>query len=359
MKRIHVLAWPAYKNKDSNPYNHLLYNSIEELGVKVSEFHFNLLFILKVIFFKKFDILHMHWPQNILLVDKRSNAARYLYTFNMVCFFLKLQKKKIVWTVHNIDAHESNYPDLQFKLDNLLFKYTTGFISLNRAALPYIESKLLNDEHQQITYIPHLHYGGYYQNVISRKESRKCMGIDDDKFVFLFLGQIRPYKNIDGLIRAFKELNDNNTFLLIAGNVQKNLIQDLEDQIKGWSNIKLYRDFVQDKDIQLFMNSSDIVVTPYNKILNSGSVFMNLGFEKPTLAPRQASLPELQSEIGDKWIKLYEGSLNAAILNHAMTEIIIENLKQQNELPEIEYLHPKKVALETINFYKFILNNVQ
>lgn len=358
MKRIHVLAWPAHITKDSNPYNHLLYNNIEEQGVKISEFHFNLLCILKVIFFKSFDILHIHWPQNILLVDSRPSAARYLFTFNLLCFFLKLQKKKIVWTVHNIDAHESKYPDLQEKLENLLFKYTTGFISLNRAALPYIEAKLLNDEHQQITYIPHLHYGGYYQNVMSREESRQCIGIDNDKFVFLFLGQIRPYKNIDGLIKAFKELNDKDTFLLIAGNVQKSLLDVLEDQIKDFSNIKLYKNFVEDKDIQLFMNSSDIVVTPYNKILNSGSVFLNLGFEKPTLAPHQASLPELQTEIGDKWIKLYEGTLTASILNHAMTEIIIENLKFKNELPEIEYLHPKKVASETINFYNFILNNV-
>jgi hypothetical protein len=49
------------------------------------------------------------------------------------------------------------------------------------------------------------------------------------------------------------------------------------------------------------------VVLPYRRILNSGAALFALSRNRPILAPRLGTLPELQDEIGPDWVDLYDG----------------------------------------------------
>jgi hypothetical protein len=51
------------------------------------------------------------------------------------------------------------------------------------------------------------------------------------------------------------------------------------------------------------------VVLPYRKILNSGAALHALARNKPVLAPRTGSLPELQQEVGEEWVRLFDGEI--------------------------------------------------
>jgi hypothetical protein len=53
------------------------------------------------------------------------------------------------------------------------------------------------------------------------------------------------------------------------------------------------------------------VVLPYRNILNSGVALHALGRNKPILAPRIGSLPELQQELGEEWVHLFDGEITA------------------------------------------------
>jgi glycosyltransferase involved in cell wall biosynthesis len=203
-------------------------------------------------------------------------------------------------------------------------------------------------------YIPHPHYKNYYSNQITREEAREKLNIPGKYFVFLFLGQIRSYKNLPLLIKAFKSLNDKNTFLLIAGKVYKDVSSSFLKQLIGESeNIRFYDSFIKDDEVQVFLNAANLVVLPYAKVFNSGSVFLNLSFNKPTLAPDIYAFSELKEEVGKRWIKTYNGTLCPEILETSMKETI--NDKKPSLKPDIGVYDPKKIAENTLNFYKSLL----
>ncbi len=347
-KTLGILAWPAYATKSSNPYNYLIYKNIEETGHLVYEFDFNIKNFARYLFSSKYDILHIHWPTNILTYSTFLQASRRLLMFKCFIKTIKLLGKKIVWTVHNLESHESEHPKLQQKLNNFLYKNTDGFISLNASGLNTIKRSTTLTKKQKFVYISHPLYTNYYPNHFNKAESRAKLAIAENKQVFLFLGQIRRYKNILGLIKAFKELELANKFLLIAGNVHKELDDELTAAVANQDNILLKNSFITDNDLHLYLNSADLVVTPYSKIFNSGSVFLNLSFNRPTLAPKTDTFIELRKQFGDGYIRLYEGELQAKDL--------VENLQSAINLGRlnadlINNFSPKSIAEKTISFY--------
>lgn len=355
MKKFGILAWPAFSNKGDNPYNYFLYSNIEKNGTPVYEFQFDIKNILQSGFSKKYKILHFHWPNVVISAKTHFQASRRLYTFYFFLKIIKLLDKKIVWTVHNLEAHESRFPNLERKLSDILYENVDGFISLNKSGLKLIKERAKSKRRQSFTHIAHPHYKNFYLNTISKEEARETLQIDKDKFVFLFLGQIRPYKNVTGLIKAFKELNDENSILLIAGTLHRDMKNLISEEIENNDRIKLYDKFIKNEDLQYFLNSADIVVTPYNQIFNSGSVFLNLSFNKPTLAPELLIFKELEKTIGTQWIKIYSGSISGNVLLDSIKEI--KQNSSEVDTPSLTAFNPETLAEQTTNFYSQLLND--
>lgn len=345
-----ILAWPAYATKKSNPYNFLIYDNIEKQGYKIHEFEFNIKNIIKNIFSDKYRIFHIHWPTNILTYSSRFQAKRRLITLKLFLIIIKKLNKKVVWTVHNLNGHDKDHEDLQIILNKILFTYVNGFISLNKTGVNYIYKNIKNADKQKVKYIPHPHYISYYPNNINEQEARRKLNIPQDKFVFLFFGQIRRYKNILALIKAFNDLQMESKFLLIAGNIQEDLEKEIKESIIGNSSILLRDSFVDDSQLQLYLNSSNLVVTPYSDIFNSGSVFLNMSFNKPTLAPKKGIFSELEEDIGTEYIQLYEGNISSEILKKAA-----EKTKNITHNIDLSAFGPENIANETITFYKSLL----
>src|SRR3546814_12732881 len=65
--------------------------------------------------------------------------------------------------------------------------------------------------------VPHPHYRGAYPNSVTKADARADLGLEPDARVVLFLGQLRPYKNVPALLRAFRRLPDEKLRLVIAG----------------------------------------------------------------------------------------------------------------------------------------------
>ena len=135
--------------------------------------------------------------------------------------------------------------------------------------------------------IPHGNYIGYYANNVSKSKARRRLGLNNENFVYLFLGLIRPYKGIEDLIDTFLKLSNTNTRLLIAGRVFGiiNYESKLKESTKGNCRIKLFLDFIPDEDIQVFLNACDVFVLPYKDITTSGAALLGMSFGKPIIAP--------------------------------------------------------------------------
>lgn len=355
METIGILAWPAFSTKKENPYNYILYSNIKDKGHQVYEFDITLGHMLKYSLWFDYEIFHLHWPTHIFFGNGELRNRLRLRLFFLFIFWIKFLGKKVVWTVHNLEAHESRFPRLQKQLEAFLYKNVDGFICLSKSGLNLVKKKAENISRQDFAHILHPHYRDYYLNEVSRNEARKKLGVAADKFVFLFLGQIRAYKNVTGLIKAYKDLKDANTTLLIAGNVHQEVEAAVKKSLENADGIVFFNSFVKDEDLQLYFNCADVVVTPYGRIFNSGSVFLNLSFNKPTLAPDVSSFADLKEIVGSRWVKTYQGQISAEILEKNMTEVVSESYDASTPTPDSNYFDPETVAQETITFFNFLL----
>lgn len=356
MGKIGILAWPAFSTKKQNPYNYILYNNIESKGYQVYEFDITFGNMLKYSFFLNYKIFHIHWPTNIFFGKSELKNWLRLHLFFLFINWIKFLGKKVVWTVHNLEAHESRFSRLQKQLDAFLYQKVDGFISLNRSGLDLIKKKAKNKDRQGFAHILHPHYKDYYLNEVSRDEARRKLGVAADRFVFLFIGQIRGYKNVIGLVKAYKKLKNPKSTLLIAGSVHQEVKEELKESLENTDGIVLTNSFVNDEELQLYLNCADVVVTPYNRIFNSGSAFLNLSFSKPTLAPDVAAVAELKQLVGSRWIKTYKGQITAEVLEKRMEEVIRESYDSAVSSPDCSSFDGETVALDTITFFNSLLH---
>jgi glycosyltransferase involved in cell wall biosynthesis len=94
--------------------------------------------------------------------------------------------------------------------------------------------------------------------------------------------------------------------LLVAGKVSKPALeQQLKNEASGAPNIHLHLKFVEEADVQLFFNSADVVVFPYEEVLTSGAVVLAMSFGKPCIAVRMGCIEEVLDERG---AFLYDGN---------------------------------------------------
>ena len=108
---------------------------------------------------------------------------------------------------------------------------------------------------------------GVYPNNISQEEARKKLGLREDKFIYLFLGQIRDYKGVDVLLDAYSRVRTENTILVIAGVCRdpelRKLLNNSADDSTVWHD-----GLVSDDVLQNYFNAVDVAVLPFKKLLH-------------------------------------------------------------------------------------------
>jgi glycosyltransferase involved in cell wall biosynthesis len=101
-----------------------------------------------------------------------------------------------------------------------------------------------------------------------------------DAPVILFFGLIRPYKAVDVLLRAFRELEG--AELWIVGRplgVDVAALTTLAEQCR--SPVRMLTRFVDDKEMPALFRRADVVVLPHRTAEQSGVLFTALAFGKP------------------------------------------------------------------------------
>jgi beta-1,4-mannosyltransferase len=78
--------------------------------------------------------------------------------------------------------------------------------------------------------------------------------------------------------------------------------------------LDLRSNLLPEADLEAAIDEIHGVVLPYRDILNSGSSLLALSRNRPVLAPRLGSLPEMQAHVGKDWLHLYDGALSAEVL---------------------------------------------
>ena len=271
-----VIIFPSKKEK-SNRYLNNLYNTVKNKYDVLGHDEVKLLKIFKA------QIYHFNWIEGSTKNKYLSIKLDYLKKYIFINI-LKLLNKKIIWTVHNNFPHEVKSKKDAIKFMKFMAKKSDKIHILCTKTL---EEKYLMEYQNKIVYIPHGDYIGNYEG--KDIDIFKKYNISNNKKILLFVGQVRKYKNIELLIKAFKnsELEENEYVLLICGKCSDNLYK--EELTKIANNVNIYFDFnfIKDNEIGSYLKKSEAIIVPYNKesYLNSGTLWMCMSYSKTMILP--------------------------------------------------------------------------
>lgn len=107
----------------------------------------------------------------------------------------------------------------------------------------------------------------------------------EEEFVILFFGRIHPYKGLDYLLEAVRQIKGFTVRLVIAG-----------DGVITSSNIPqntiLINRFIEDEEINAIFKIAHVVVLPYISATQSGVIPLAYFYGKPVIATNVGALPE-------------------------------------------------------------------
>jgi glycosyltransferase involved in cell wall biosynthesis len=109
--------------------------------------------------------------------------------------------------------------------------------------------------------------------------------------VILFFGLLRPYKGLDTLLEAFRQVKG--AELWIVGNPRMDVepLRRLAEEAPG--RVRFVTRFVEDAEIPAIFRRADLVVLPYRDGEHSGVLYTGLAFGKPLVMSEVGGFPEV------------------------------------------------------------------
>ncbi|MFC3116386.1 glycosyltransferase family 4 protein [Cellvibrio fontiphilus] len=338
-----VFAAPAFSNEKVNPYNALLYRELQQLGVTLEEYRHS-----KALRHAA-DVAHFHWPDGDINRPSLLKSLQRMLLLALAVSVIKMRGTKVVWTVHNTAPHDARRPRLSQIFMQWFARRCDGFIFMSEANRSAFYSRYQPSRSASSAIIPHGHYRNAYPPAVDAAQAKKTLGLNPQKKVLLFVGMIKPYKNIDGLMQAFDEAKLENYQLVIAGTADS-APADLQARLQAVNkpNTHVFLRFIPDEELALLMSAADVVILPYKAILNSGALLLALSYNRPIIAPHRGAVAELQKILGEEWIQTYDSELSPPVLALGLTA-----LEQSTRPPvcPLDIFDWDKLAAKTLEFY--------
>ena len=229
-------------------------------------------------------------------------VVRFWMPFFGPCFgtILRIIKKnkytKIICIADNIIPHEKRFGDTPFT--RYFIKPIYAFITMSEKVMQDLRT-LTNKAAVKVVHPLYDNFGA----IISKKEAREKLKINEKENIILFFGFIRKYKGLDLLLEAMyilKQAAINNLQLqipklLIAGEFydDRKLYDDLIEKFGIKDLLILQTNFIPDSEVKYYLCAADFVVQPYKHATQSGVTPLAYHFEKPMLVTNVGGLPDL------------------------------------------------------------------
>ncbi|MGE6416068.1 glycosyltransferase family 4 protein [Planococcus kocurii] len=229
-----------------------------EIGCKVYNVEFNRSPIKKenvkaykelksLIINEEYDVVHTHTPIASALV-------------RLACRNLK--QTKVVYTAHGFHFYEgSSFKNwlIYYPIEKILSKKTEVLITINKEDFKRAKNSFKS---KKIEYIPGIGLNtlNFGKSKVTRNEKLESIGIPDDAFVILSVGELNQNKNHETIIKAISNTFDSNTYYLICGEgpLEKKL-KKLSKKLKIENNVKFLG---HRKDLSEIYSAADIFVFP-------------------------------------------------------------------------------------------------
>jgi beta-1,4-mannosyltransferase len=341
-KVLQVLMSPGPDKLTDNPSLLLLFSEVMRQDVKISPYH------NKKSLLSRPDVIHIHFPEWLIRWNRTWIAP---LDFVAVLGLLWLARRRgavLVWTGHDLEPHELSRPRLWRAYNRFFISQVDLLISFSKGA-----TSLLVERHPRLArvpavVVPHGHYRDYYTAPPKAATLRQELKLDH-RPVFLCFGLIRPYKNLPGIIRAWRQLPEPRPQLVIAGRPMNSEIADAIMKEAGDSkDVHLLLRFIHGHEVPTIFAIADVVLMPYmaRSALNSGVAHLALSLSRPAVLNDTPANQNLRDVFGGEWVWLCDGTpedaLRAASVAAATT---------RPETPDLDVIDPKRLAAETLCAY--------
>ena len=250
-----------------------------------------------------YDLIHIHWIE--ALFDWKIASLQDIERLGNRLKTLRQQGKKIVITRHNSIPHRRGVND------TLL--YETGF---KYADAVFHMGKFSEKEYQQwygtkkwskkqTHHFAPIILFDKLPNTISKKVARQRLGLKPSNFVFMVLGSIRNYKERNLLEQMAKEINKREEILCVAQwpfygrHLGLRQFRQLKMRLKYPMHHFWAARTIEDKDMQVYLNASDVLISPRVNSLNSGLVALGFSFARTVLGPSIGNINDILLKTGN------------------------------------------------------------
>jgi glycosyltransferase involved in cell wall biosynthesis len=235
-------------------------------------------------------VLHILWNNKLWVFDR---------TVLMLCY--KALGKKVVFTAHNINSGTRDSNDSFLNRVTLKAQYWLCdqiFVHTEKMKRELMENFGVRE--QAATVIPFGINNSVPVTSLTPREAKSRLGIGEGEKTILFFGNIGPYKGLEYLVAAFREVVARNpkVRLIIAGKLRggaeqyaDEIFQTIKREIPPGRVIQRI-EFIPDEETELYFKAADVFVLPYKFISQSGVLFLGHSFGVPAIATDVGSLKE-------------------------------------------------------------------
>lgn len=306
-----------------NPYGPLLARAMEKMGVHLvlGDYGFEKRYLEAQR--EQFDVLHINWLHHFYRADNLQTGVGRLNTFVDRLHFAKQLGYRIVWTMHNFYPHERPFPELDHLAQLSMCRVADHVVAHCVYAAHLARKHFYRTEKLHV--IPHGNYIDAYPNDISREGARDQLKIADDAFVYVFVGNARPYKGIERLMVAFDRVADEKSVLVLMmrSGLNPEYAEEIQEKVKDDDQVLAFTSpFFEPVEFQTYLKAADVAVLPFVDVLTSGSAILALSFGKPLIVPNIGCLSEL---IDDSMGRLFDPK-DAHGLEDAMRDIQMQDM---------------------------------
>ena len=236
--------------------------------------------LLKAIATTRYDIVHIQGHS---------------YLFFLFVPLIKLKRKPIYWTMHDVDFHPTN-SGIRGKLESLQVRLLcqNGWLATKVNAIIVHGSKLRDKlisrglSGSKVIVIPHFDY-----RYLLPLPSESDFDNSYSEYVLLF-GKIKPYKGVETLLEAARKVRKklgNKFRVIIAGKGSKAFLDSLL-RTDDLEYINIQNEYIPDVEIPKLFTNAKFLVLPYIDASQSGVVSLAYTFSKPVIVSNVGSIAE-------------------------------------------------------------------
>jgi glycosyltransferase involved in cell wall biosynthesis len=214
--------------------------------------------------------------------------------------YYRLLGKKVILTVHNVNASRRDSRDSALNRRTLRFQYhQADHIFVHTQEMKTELSKEYRVSESRITVIPFGINNSVPNTSLSPDQAKEKLGLRKNEKAILFFGNIAPYKGLEYLVSAYQEIaaRRSDFKLIIAGRPKgfEKYWADLQETIRAdvqRGQILLRKEYIPDEETEVFFKAADVLALPYRYIYQSGVLFLGYSFGLPVLAADVGSLKD-------------------------------------------------------------------